>query len=634
MSECRVSIYCDRRLANELTVDSLIVVGRRDPRPGVDDPPPFSVHRGESGVARFVIADYQQQRVPREWFSLEPQDDGQFTIRNLHHRNAVQLIYDEKPVLPGETKTYAREVTVYVTRNIAVRIQPSSELDTDTPDDLVGYRSLESVPITPGQETVNVRAKTLSQLDDAAEMVQLLRLALQVVQNANGSRAFFRGALVATTKIVDLDRTVLLVRDDMHDTDEITVGCQFHNGWAIVDQFTKGQDEQASYEATGFVHSGISEGLLRRMTQLQRTVVHDPRNGNTGTESLIGVECAVVAPILNSRREIIGALYGDRRSVSLVGDHTSISDLEATLVEILAGALAGGIALHAEEEHRGKLAGFFSPKVADLLVSNPELMEGQDAEVTIMFCDVRGFSAATEKLGPKKSIQWINDVMSELSECVIDRDGVLVDYVGDELLAMWGAPSDQPNHAELAIEAAQAMLSRIDMLRQRWADVLPNRFGAGIGINTGQARVGNIGSRQKFKYGPLGHTVNVGARLQTATKQLGVNCLVSGSTVRQIRHRQLTRRIAKLKVVGIDEVIDVFEIAEQHDELWQQLKSDYELASADFESGKFTDAARRLGAILPLFPSDRPSLKLLSKVVAELDEPTESFDGVWTLTVK
>lgn len=92
-----------------------------------------------------------------------------------------------------------------------------------------------------------------------------------------------------------------------------------------------------------------------------------------------------------------------------------ISDIEATLVEVLASSVAAGIARQAEESLRNTLAGFFSPKVVKLLADNPELMDGHDSEVSVLFCDIRGFSSVTEKLGPGKAIQWINDVMSELS---------------------------------------------------------------------------------------------------------------------------------------------------------------------------------------------------------------------------
>jgi class 3 adenylate cyclase len=283
---------------------------------------------------------------------------------------------------------------------------------------------------------------------------------------------------------------------------------------------------------------------------------------------------------------------------------------------------------------RNTLAEFFSPKVVKLLADNPELMDGQDAEVSVLYCDIRGFSSVTEKLGPRKAIEWINDVMSELSQCVIDRDGVLVDYVGDELLAMWGAPGAQPDHAKRAIETARSMMAAIDALRKRWGDVLPQRFGAGIGVNTGPARVGNVGSRQKFKYGALGNTVNVGSRLQSATKQFGVDCIVSGESRKGIKPVADCRRLASIFVVGIDQPIEVFELKYSPTDNWKHLAANYELALVDFESKRFGETVRRIGELLQTHPQDRPCKKLLARAVKELDEPSENFSPIWHLPQK
>lgn len=331
---------------------------------------------------------------------------------------------------------------------------------------------------------------------------------------------------------------------------------------------------------------------------------------------------------------MIGVLYGDRQLGQIATQTRNIDDFEATLVEILAGSIAGGIARRNEEQLRSKLSEFFSPKVANLLATNPGLMEGNDAEVSVLFCDIRGFSSVTEKLGPRKAIAWINDVMSELSECVLERDGVLVDYVGDELLAMWGAPGQQPDHATLAIDAARAMLRKIETLRTRWADMLPQRFGAGIGVNSGPARVGNVGSRQKFKYGPLGNTVNFGSRLQSATKQLGVNCIASHETLRAANQIKQWRRIGKLGVVGIDQPVEVYEVVLDESESWKSMALRYHQALQHFESKQFNEAARAIGALLPEHPGDQPSRKLLARVLIEMDEPTPEFNGIWKLTIK
>ena len=149
-----------------------------------------------------------------------------------------------------------------------------------------------------------------------------------------------------------------------------------------------------------------------------------------------------------------------------------------------------------------------------------------------MFCDIRGFSTIAERVGAQRTIEWINDVLTELSLCVTKTDGVLVDYVGDELMAMWGAPAEQPDHARRACRSAVEMLELLDPLRERWKEITPDKFGFGIGINTGMARVGNTGSKVKFKYGPLGNTVNLASRVQGITKKLGVAALITDSTAK------------------------------------------------------------------------------------------------------
>jgi adenylate cyclase len=165
-----------------------------------------------------------------------------------------------------------------------------------------------------------------------------------------------------------------------------------------------------------------------------------------------------------------------------------------------------------------RLEQFFGPDLARRLVREPGLLEGREAIVTLLFCDVRGFSRVSEKLSPAESLRWMNDVMSELSSCVLDEGGVLVDYVGDELLAMWGAPEDQPDQAERAARAALAMLAALPALDGRWQEAVGGPTEVGIGVNTGPAQVGNTGSTFKFKYGALGNTVNLGSRVQGLTK--------------------------------------------------------------------------------------------------------------------
>jgi class 3 adenylate cyclase len=554
-----------------------------------------------------------------------------FTVHNQHH--SVPLMFmDEPDLLPGEARSFQREMVLYLGSDIVLRIEPEGE---DSPADH-SYRSLNSIPPTPGNPLLSVEMTSLRQFEPqhADTIVAMLRLALQVVQNASGSDAFYQAAAVATTEIVQVDRAMVLLRPGVLGTSPQGIASAGVGDLQCVASHTKTTMAASNLFA-------ISRSLLSRVIRNGATVIHDPRKGviatddqSRGPASLVNVECAVASPILNQHREVIGVLYADRRSAGDLSPSSSINDMEATLIEILAGAVAGGIARCAEERFRHTLSEFFSPKVASRLATNPELMVGQDAEVSVLFCDIRGFSSVTQELGPEKAIDWVNDVMSELSECVLERDGVLVDYVGDELLAMWGAPGEQPTHAALAVDAARAMMRRIELLRERWQHVLPHQFGAGIGVNTGLARVGNVGSRQKFKYGPLGNTVNLGSRLQSATKQLGVNCVISHETAIAADCLPDCRRIANLQVVGIEGAVSVYEIVCESSDDWRELTTDYQLALVDYEAQKFRDSARRLGALLHKFPDDRLSQKLLARAVAELDEPNEHFTGVWSLTSK
>src|SRR5262249_55483309 len=136
---------------------------------------------------------------------------------------------------------------------------------------------------------------------------------------------------------------------------------------------------------------------------------------------------------------------------------------------------------------------FFTPELSRQLAARPGLLESRDCEVTALFCDIRGFSRISERLGPAQTVTWMSDVLGSLSDCVLAHRGVLVNYVGDELLAMWGAPEEQPDHAMLACRAALAMLEQLPVLSRRWRDLLQEEMSFGIGINTGQACVGNIG---------------------------------------------------------------------------------------------------------------------------------------------
>ena len=223
--------------------------------------------------------------------------------------------------------------------------------------------------------------------------------------------------------------------------------------------------------------------------------------------------------------------------------------------------------------------------------------------------------------------------MGVLSDSVLAHQGVLVDYIGDELMAMWGAPTEQPDHATLACRAALDMLERLPELVERWEPTLGEQFDLGIGVNTGTARVGNTGTIRKFKYGPLGTTVNLASRVQGATKHFKARLIITGQTKAAIDETFSTRRLGKVRVINIAEPVELYELVPTDYPDWSTLQTDYESALDHFEDGRFRPATWLLGNIQVKYPSDGPSLILLARVVNALCE-REPFQPVWTLDSK
>jgi len=268
------------------------------------------------------------------------------------------------------------------------------------------------------------------------------------------------------------------------------------------------------------------------------------------------------------------------------------------------------------------------------LAAHPDLLEGRDCEVSLLFCDIRGFSRISERLGPARTMAWIGEVMGALSECVRDRRGVLVDYIGDELLAMWGAPEEQADHPQLACHAALDMLDRLGPLNERWQPILEEPLRLGIGINTGKAHVGNTGSRYKFKYGPLGNTVNLASRIEGATKYLKCRLLIGGATRDRLDSSFAARRVCKVQVLNIAKAVDLHELVRTGLPNWTGLQLGYETALEEFEKNNFRVAARILSNLLAQHPDDGPSIMLLARAVNCLaDEPPEHHP-VWRLPGK
>jgi adenylate cyclase len=327
---------------------------------------------------------------------------------------------------------------------------------------------------------------------------------------------------------------------------------------------------------------------------------------------------------------VIAILYGERRLEGLLATGRSVSRLDAMVTEVLAVGLAAGLARL--EEQRAMLAlqtqfeQFFTPELARQLATRPEMLTGQDMEITVLFCDIRGFSRISRHHGAAFTLDWINDVLSTLSECALKQQGVLVDYVGDELFAMWGAPEAQPDHAQRACRAALEMIGSLPTLNQRWQAQLGEPVEVGISVNTGMARVGNTGSRRKFKYGPLGDTVNIASRVQGAARYFQSRLLITRATHDHLGPGFPCRRVGAARLYNIAEPIELFEVVSPDQPDGHELCAAYEEALAAFEVREFREARRILDQITSAHRDDGPSFALLTRAIACLSDESEPFD--------
>jgi hypothetical protein len=178
------------------------------------------------------------------------------------------------------------------------------------------------------------------------------------------------------------------------------------------------------------------------------------------------------------------------------------------------------------------------------------------------------------------------------------------------------------------------MLRRVQPLRERWKELTTDRFGIGIGINTGMARVGNTGSKIKFKYGPLGNTVNLASRVQGVTKKLGVEALITDSTAAAVEHHFAHRRIAVVQPLGFAESVGLHELRADATAKWREMAQRYESALASFDSGNLAVAARILATLVHDHPEDNPSLVLLGRVVNALTRHEDQINTVWIMDSK
>ena len=232
-------------------------------------------------------------------------------------------------------------------------------------------------------------------------------------------------------------------------------------------------------------------------------------------------------------------------------------------------ALFGGVAYQYFIEGREKrkmkrlFGQYVSKDVYAQLVANPDLarLGGQRRDMTVLFSDIRGFTSLTEKGQPEEIVHMLNEYFTRMVEIVFRHKGTVDKFVGDMVMALFGAPLDDPQHADHAVEAALDMLAELRQLNEKWvADGLDVQVDIGIGVNTGPMIAGNIGSDQIMSYTVIGDAVNLGSRLESLNKQYSTHIIISDETRQRLTGQYVFRPLGDVVVKGKTKPVAIFEV--------------------------------------------------------------------------
>ena len=277
---------------------------------------------------------------------------------------------------------------------------------------------------------------------------------------------------------------------------------------------------------------------------------------------------------------------------------------------------------------------YLNPAVIDQIIAHPEKLTlgGERRELSIFFSDLQGFTSISEALDPESLTSLLNDYLSAMTDIIHEENGTVDKYEGDAIIAFWNAPLDVPDHAYRAVNAALRCQEKLAELRPRYLAKTGKELYMRIGVNTGYAVVGNMGSKDRFDYTMLGDSVNLAARLEGVNKEFGTYTMVSAETRKQAGDKFCFRELARVAVVGKKEAVTVFEpvrkeIYNETKDIMEKFQRDcnYSTKVNSMQRWKFFSPSPRLTLRRQNTPANAREMK---------KQAVSDWDGVWVMTSK
>lgn len=298
-----------------------------------------------------------------------------------------------------------------------------------------------------------------------------------------------------------------------------------------------------------------------------------------------------------------------------------------------------------EEREKARIRGMFqqyvSASVVDELIEQPGLLAlgGEERVASVLFTDIEGFSGISEGLTPTELVELLNEYLTAMTDIVIEHGGIIDKYQGDSIMAEFGVPVPQEDHALQACRAAVRMTGALSHLREEWAREGRPPLDARVGINTGRMLVGNLGSHRIMDYTVMGDQVNLASRLEGANKLYGTRIMASEFTWEVVKEKIVARELDRIRVKGKSEPVRVYEIlgmvddgvSEQARALLERFESALEL----YKSGCYGRALEAFEAVADEHPDDKPTHLYVERCREFVESPPpEDWDGVYTMTTK
>ncbi|KUG23866.1 adenylate cyclase [hydrocarbon metagenome] len=278
---------------------------------------------------------------------------------------------------------------------------------------------------------------------------------------------------------------------------------------------------------------------------------------------------------------------------------------------------------------------YLSPAVIDQIILHPDRLKlgGERRELSIFFSDLEGFTSISEGLDPEALTNLLNVYLTAMTDIIQEEGGTVDKYEGDAIIAFWNAPLEQPDHAIRCVRAVLRCQAKLARMRPALRESLGKDLKMRIGVNTGQAVVGNMGSHSRFDYTMIGDAVNLAARLEGINKQFGTYVLISESTMKKMNGAFPVREISRVAVVGRREPVVVYEpmLPEDINQQKQQIMKKFSDGLKLFCAGDFQQAQNIFSGLVQEDPVAR---SYVAKCQELIGNPPKGWDGVWIITTK